>query len=126
MLRIPQNVTVWLDLEGVPVTTMPPELAAKINAWAHAVQGAGFVAGLYVGAGCSLTSEELYALAVTRYWKGASRIVDRNGELAEPKCGWCMVQLQPCNTNRNGVLVDLDVAQEDYFGRSAFFASSLT
>jgi hypothetical protein len=103
---------VWLDVEAIALMD-PTMLKVRINAWARAVQAAGFVAGLYVGEGCPLTSAELYALAVTRYWKSPSTILDRNGQLAQPACSWCVYQLNPLNTQLAGIRVDLDIIQED-------------
>lgn len=114
-LAIPEGVTVWLDLEGE--TDPAPVIAAKINAWAGQVQAGGYEAGLYVGAGCVLTSEELYGLKVTRYWDSCSREIDRNGRSAAPKCDYCMVQMRPFNTSIAGVIVDVDVVQRDVLGR---------
>jgi hypothetical protein len=115
MLSLPEGCTVWLDLEGE--TDAAPDIIAKINAWAGQIQAGGYEAGLYVGAGCVLTSEELYGLKVTRYWDSCSREIDRNGRSAAPKCDYCMVQLRPFNTNIGGVVVDVDVVQRDVLGR---------
>jgi hypothetical protein len=121
-LSIPQGATVWLDLEGE--TSAPPDLIAKINAWAGQIAGAGFEPGLYVGSGCVLTSEELYALKVVRYWDSCSREVDRTGKVANPGCDYCMQQLRPFNCGIGstpavvpGVVVDVDVVQQDNKGR---------
>lgn len=121
-LSIPAGATVWLDLEGE--TSAPADLIAKINAWASQIEGAGYEPGLYVGAGCVLTSEELFALRVKRYWNSCSREVDRNGKVANPACDYCMDQLRPYNCGRDGVpyavpgvVVDVDVIQQDNKGR---------
>ena len=114
-LNLPRGCTVWLDVEGAQET--PLELAAKINAWAHSVQAAGFDAGLYVGAGALLTSAQLYGLAVDRYWHSCSRVTDIAGAESAPACGWSMYQLNPYNTQVAGVTVDVDVIQQDYKGR---------
>jgi hypothetical protein len=112
-LRLPPSCTVWLDVEGIGAIP-PADVIAKINAWAAAVFSAGYVPGLYVGAGCPLTSQELYEIPdIVRYWKGQSRITDRFGALAEPMCGWCMTQLFP-HVPRGGVDVDVDVIGQDY------------
>ena len=114
-LSIPHGATVWLDLEGE--ASAPPDLIAKINAWAGQVEAAGYEPGLYVGAQCVLTSGELYALRVKRYWDSCSREVDRNGQVANPACDYCMQQLRPYNTTLGGVIVDIDVVQQDNKGR---------
>ena len=92
-LGIPKGVTVWLDLEGMKAyKTSPPDLIAKINAWADAITAGGWMPGLYVGAPQPLTSRELYQLRVVRYWWGLGKPVDRNAALVYPDCGWCMIQ----------------------------------
>lgn len=92
-LGIPAGATVWLDLEGMKAyKTPPPDLIAKINAWADAITAGGWMPGLYVGAPQPLTSRELYQLRVVRYWLGLGKPVDRNAALVYPDCGWCMIQ----------------------------------
>ncbi len=114
-LGAPPGVTVWLDCEDVKQDV--PSLIGQINAWAHAMKDHGYVPGLYVGAGCPLTSAELYKLPVVRYWHSCSRVVDRDGNEAGPSCGWTMHQLSPPNITSAGVKVDADFAQLDYLGR---------
>lgn len=114
-LGIPEGATVWLDLEGED--SEPAALSQKINAWAGQIIAGGYEAGLYVGAGCVLSSEELYGLKVTRYWDSCSREIDRNGRSAAPKCDYCMTQMRPFNTSIAGVIVDVDVVQRDVLGR---------
>lgn len=114
-LAFPAGCTVWLDVEGVG-STAPTTLKQQINDWATAVQTAGYQPGMYVGAGVPLTSIELYQLKVVRYWHSLSKIVDRNGQLAEPACGFCMYQLYPSITWA-GVWVDVNFVQQDFQGR---------
>ena len=114
-LGIPKGVVVWLDVEDVkddPVT-----LQQRINAWAHALEAAGYIPGLYIGANTLLSSIELYKLAVKRYWHSCSRVLDRSSNEAAPLCGWCMYQCT-CEVDRAGVHVDIDFVYEDYKSRS--------
>ena len=120
-LGIPAGVTVWLDLEGIGAALAPESVITQANAWAQAVKNGGYMPGLYVGAGCKLTSQEVYALQHVRYWKGQSHLTDRNGNLVEPGCGWCMTQLYP-HVGRAGVDVDIDVIGEDYRNRLPVWA----
>jgi hypothetical protein len=123
-LGIPSGVTVWLDVEGKEAWAADPAgLGAKIDAWAAAMVAAGYMPGLYVGAPQPFTSAELYVRGVTRYWHGQGRCVDRTGELAEPKCGWCMTQMWP-STEVGGVPVDVNIVGEDYFSRLPAWAES--
>jgi len=114
-LGIPKGTVVWLDVEGV--TDDVVTLQNRINTWANALKAAGYIPGLYVGAGALLTSLELYKLAVVRYWHSCSRVLDRNGAEAAPKCGWCMYQCV-CEVERAGVEVDIDFVYADYQGRT--------
>jgi hypothetical protein len=122
-LGIPSGVVVWLDLEGMRAFRADPEtLIAKIDAWADAIAAAGYVPGLYVGVPQPLTSAELTALHVVRYWRGQGSIRDRHNALAEPGPGWCMVQFYPSVT-RGGVLVDANMVGQDYRARVPTWAT---
>jgi len=112
-LGVPKGVVVVLDVEGLAATLGAAYVIGRINAWAEALSAAAFVPALYVGAGCLLSSDELEALAVFRYGKGMSRLVDRNGELAEPSSGWAFVQAYPSG-QCGGVLVDFNIVGTDY------------
>jgi hypothetical protein len=115
-LGLPQGITAWLDVEGTSLDG--PTITMAINAWAKSVQLAGFVAGLYVGAGCPLTPDELEALAVTRYWASCS-------EAPLPaRRGPCMIQLRPPDVLLAGTLVDVDVVQPDWLGDVPMMAVS--
>jgi hypothetical protein len=117
-LGIPAGATVFLDLEGLAAFKSDPLLLiAKVNAWADAISAAGYMPGLYAGVPQPLTSGELYALRVQRYWRGQGSVRDRSNALAEPAgCGWCMTQMFPSVT-RGGVLVDCNMVGQDYKGR---------
>lgn len=113
-LGIPKGTVIWLDVESVKDD--PLTLQQRINTWAKALEAAGYIPGLYVGAAALLTSLELYKLAVKRYWKSCSRLWDRNGNVAEPNCGFCCTQCT-CQVVRAGVTVDVDFVYADYQGR---------
>lgn len=122
-LGIPPGATVWLDLEGLAAYKSDPVvLAAKINAWADKIKANGWMPGLYVGAPQPFTAKELYSLHVVRYWWGLGRCVDRFGNLAEPPCGWCLIQQYHGQKSgmmwkSTGVFVDTNGVQCDYQGR---------
>ena len=118
-LEVSPGTTVWLDLESVRGLG-PASVCSAVNAWADAVQTAGYMPGLYAGSGSLLTNDELYSLHVVRYWKSLSKVIDRHGVYAEPDCGWCMYQLFP-SLSLAGVWVDIDVVQEDYKHRLPFW-----
>lgn len=114
-LNMPEECTVWLDVEDV-ATMEPMVLQGRIDTWAQDIINAKYQPGLYVGAGCPLTSVELYRLKVVRYWHSLSKVIDRNGQLAEPSCGYCMKQLFP-SISWAGVWVDVNAVYEDYRNR---------
>jgi hypothetical protein len=116
-LSIPAQVTVWLDLEAQPGPSS--DIIAAVNRWGGSVKAAGYIPGLYVGAGQQLTTQELQALAVYRYWQGCSRLQDRNGNIAEPTSGFCGRQLYPNDQVIDGTDVDVDVYHQDFRGRVA-------
>ena len=118
-LQIPTGATLWCDVEGLDAATPIAPLMASINAWAGAVEKAGYIAGGYFADRTLLTSAEMYGLAITRYARGAARIVDRNGALAQPSCGFCIEQLRPVNAPFGGTRVDFDASTADFFGRVA-------
>jgi hypothetical protein len=116
-LSIPGGVSLFVDLETMG--GQPADKIAHANAAGDIITAQGFLAGAYIGSGVGLTSLELYDLHVVRYWHSCSRILDRNGELAEPACGWCTLQGNPTNYRvPGGPEVDVDVVWQDYEGRS--------
>lgn len=122
-LGIPPGVTVFLDIEGASTLIDPAGLIDKINAWCDVVSSNGFIPGVYVGSPQPFTSAELYGLKVQRYWRAPSRVVDRNGALAEPQCGWCLFQAWP-SVSWADVWSDVDFAYQDYRGRVPIVAST--
>ncbi len=122
-LGVPKGATVWLDLEGLKAYRSDPlALQGKLTHWARRILAGGWMPGLYVGAPQPLTSGELYSLPFVRYWWGLGRCVDRFGKLAEPTCGWTMVQQYHGQKlgmmwKDTGVFVDTNGVQCDYHGR---------
>ncbi len=104
------GLSLWLDLEGVASWATAADTIAYCNAWAGAVEAAGFQPGLYVGANQPLSGDELYwRLRVKSYWKSASTVP------AIPYRGYQMVQaLAP--SPMVGVAIDRDVVMADAFG----------
>lgn len=114
-LGIPAGAHVVLDLEGV--TLAPDVLIGKCDAWGEGLLNHAFLPTLYVGAQPILTSKEISELAVYRYHQGASRLRDRNGELAEPDRGYAMIQGRPVNVvlpEIPGKPFDIDYHRLDY------------
>ncbi|HWO25565.1 MAG TPA: hypothetical protein VNO30_42790 [Kofleriaceae bacterium] len=120
-LELPKGCTVWLDLEGEKSYRFDPiELQGLINTWAKTISAAEYIPGLYVGAPQPLTGPELARLAVVRYWKAPSLVLDRNGkDWSEPSgIGWCMYQMWPSLCFRDtDICVDVNIIGEDRRGR---------
>jgi hypothetical protein len=111
------GATVSSDLEGTQGT--PDAWKAYADAAASATSQLGDLPATYIGGGIGMTSAELFALAAIRYWKGASKVLDRYGAHAEPACGWGPVQGMPVDWKHPcGLEVDLDCLWPDYQGRS--------
>ncbi len=117
-LGVPPGMSAFLDLEGLAAFhTEPAALESKIDAWADTVATGRFLPGLYVGVPQPFTSDELWNLRVSRYWRGQGSVRDRMNNLAEPTgCGWAVTQMYP-SILRAQVLVDVNVVGQDYKGR---------
>jgi hypothetical protein len=125
-LGIPQGTTTFLDVENVWPTPLNSNtlvmssdlLIARIDAWAEAIDHAGYEPGLYPGSPQPLTSDQLWKLKVRRYWDALSEERDVNGDLARPRCGFCVSQMYPSRVWRDtGVLVDVNMIGEDFLKR---------
>jgi len=78
MLGMPPGVTIWCDLEGVTVGAPRQNVIDYCNRWYDAVNGAGYVPGLYVGYHAGLTPIELYKrLRFAHYWGAFNLNVDQ-------------------------------------------------
>lgn len=109
-LGLPESCTVYQDVEA---EAGPAEsVIARVNACAASLEG--YQPGGYFGAQSLLRSHELSDLAVTTYWKGCSRVLDRDNMAAEPARGYAMVQLRPYNVTIAGKTYDVSVVAHDY------------
>ena len=117
-LNMPTGISLFIDLESMGGT--PADKIAHANAAADTIVAQGLLAGGYIGAGVGLTSVQLFDLHVTLYWKSGSIVESAPGVLAEPECGWAVVQGMPFDYQvpNGGPEVDLDVVWQDYRGRS--------
>ena len=108
----PVGVNVWCDLEGVDRNSQAQDVIDYCEAWFEAVNRAGYIPGIYVGAGALLTSQQLHDFSFQHYWHSQSRVPD------VPSRGYQMIQLFP-SIQMNGVAVDLDIVQDDEQGGQA-------
>lgn len=120
-LQLPPGLTLWCDLEGMSGTAA--DTIEYAEAWGAQVAAAGYVPGVYVGAGIPLDAQQLYALNnIHAYWHSCSVVPDVGS------CSYQMYQLNPPNivfAKDAGVAaleVDIDVVQQDHSGRLPFWA----
>lgn len=112
-LGLPERCTIYQDCES---EAGPAEsVIARINACAADLKAHTFQPGGYFGAQSLLTSAELTNLAVSTYWKGCSRVLDRFGNVTEPSRGYAMIQGRPPNVVLvNGKQFDVSFVSNDY------------
>lgn len=109
------GMTLFCDMEG-PGGDAGKSVVEYVNAWAHIIKDAGYIAGLYVGFGIHLTPEQLYHdLAVSAYWHSCSKVQDVATR------GYQMVQHYPANQHVCGLQVDIDTIQVDKLGDSPWW-----
>ena len=108
----PVSVNLWCDLEGVNSSAQAQDVIDYCEAWYQAVSAAGFIPGLYVGAGTLLNGRQLYDLPFQHYWRSQSQVPDI------PHRGYQVIQLGP-PIQINGILIDLDVVLVDSQGGAA-------
>lgn len=106
-LGFPIGVVIWCDLEGVAAGTSINDIQAYCTAWYDAVEQEGYVPGLYVGAQCGLTGNQLYALPFQHYWRSLSLVP------AIPFRGYQIVQEPALSQTVNGIAIDHDRTIQD-------------
>jgi len=106
---LPQGMNIWCDLEGIAEGVPATSVIDYCQAWYNAVNAAGYVPGLYVGANAILNGEQLYEdLSFAHYWKSLSSV---------PMVAVRGYQLiQGHTTTVNGVGIDTDTTQTDNLG----------
>ncbi|MGT2503562.1 DUF1906 domain-containing protein [Bradyrhizobium guangxiense] len=108
---LPEKSSVWLDLEGIAEGTPASAVIAYCNAWFKEVESAGYTTGVYVGANCILSADQLYLnLKTKHYWKSGSNVPDI------PHRGYCMVQHIIPDDKIGGVAIDRNVTLVDALG----------
>ena len=113
---LPKGMNIWCDLEGVATGTTAQNVIDYCQAWYNAVATAGYVPGLYVGANCVLTGQQLYSnLSFQHYWKSMSNV---------PMVATRGYQLiQGAETTVNGIGIDSDTTQNDNLGGAVLWLS---
>jgi hypothetical protein len=101
--------TLWLDLEDTG-SVSANDMFGWCSLWGRIVRDAGFSAGIYVGAGQPLGSDELWNIVpVSHYWRSASQVPDVAVR------GYQLVQ-ERVNQMTYGVWVDYDRVERDRLG----------
>jgi hypothetical protein len=111
-IGFPPGVNIWCDLEGL--TTNPPaqDVIDYCTAWFNAAAATGYVPGLYVGANCVLSGQQLYDLPFQHYWKSGSNVPTL------PARGYQMFQ-SSSEFTLNGIQIDKNTTQTDGQGGQA-------
>jgi hypothetical protein len=115
----PAGVTVWLDLEGINSGVESDDVIAYCNAWFDAVAAAGYEPGIYVGANCILSGDELFwRLRTKHYWRSGSTVPEI------PHRGYQLVQrITAAPDVVNGIDIDRDLSMPDGLGGTALWLS---
>lgn len=120
-IGLPAGVNVFLDLEGVSSAVSAEVVIDYCNAWFKEVANAGYVPGIYVGANCGLTADQLYwRLRTQHYWKSGSDVPPI------PERGYCMVQRIMPGDVVGGVEIDRNVTRADAFGNTPLWLTRVS
>ena len=110
-IGLPPGMNLWCDLEGVASGTPAQQVIDYCNAWYQAVAEGGFIPGIYVGANCILSGNQLYSdLKFQHYWKSLSNVP------TIPNRGYQLIQSKGATVY--GVNIDNDTTQNDEQGDS--------
>jgi hypothetical protein len=112
LVGFPPGVNIWCDLEGVVNDAAAQDVTDHCNAWFAAVNVAGYIPGIYVGADAILDGQQLYGLSFQHYWRSQSNVPDI------PVRGYQLLQLFPA-IDANEIWIDVDIAQTDKQGGQA-------
>lgn len=115
-IGLKQGMNIWCDLEGIASGTSSSVVIDYCQAWYNAVEAAGYIPGLYVGANCILNSEQLYDdLSFQHYWQSLSNVpmvATRGYQLVQSEGGTV-----------NGIGIDNDITQTDNLGGNVLWLS---
>jgi hypothetical protein len=109
MIGVPPQTNIWMDLEGVAATASAQDVIDYCTGWYNALVVQQYLPGIYVGADCGLTSQQLDDLPFQHYWKSLSKVPPI------PNRGYQMVQSRQSGIV-NGLSIDLDTAMVDQCG----------
>jgi hypothetical protein len=113
---LPKGMNIWCDLEGIATGTAAQNVIDYCQAWYAAVNAAGYVPGLYVGANCILTGAQLYDLSFQHYWKSLSTVPEI------PNRGYQLVQ-KWFPQAEFGIGIDQDTTQTDHKGGTVLWVA---
>jgi hypothetical protein len=108
---LPKGTAVFLDLEEVSADAAPADIIAYCNNWHDQLAAAGYAPGIYVGANCGLSGDQLYRrLKMHYYWKSGSKVP------AIPHRGYAMVQTILKDDVVAGIAIDRNAITPDASG----------
>jgi hypothetical protein len=115
----PPGITIWVDLEGIKSGVESDDVIGYCNAWFKAVAAVGYEPGIYVGADCVLSGDELFwQLRTKHYWRSGSSVPDI------PHRGYQLVQrISSAPDVVNGIGIDRDLCIPDALGGTATWIS---
>jgi Rv2525c-like, glycoside hydrolase-like domain len=115
-IGFPPGVNVWLDLEGIKVSTSHEAIIGYCNAWITEVASGGFVPGVYVGAKAILTGEEIFwRIQSKHFWKSGSKVPNI------PHRGYQLIQKIIKGDKIGRVAIDRNLTVDDNFGQSVLW-----
>ena len=115
-IGFPPGVNVWLDLEGIKVSTSHRAVIDYCNAWIAEITSAGFVPGVYVGTKAILTGEEIFWRIQTKhFWRSGSKVPNI------PHRGYQLIQKIIRGDKIGGVEIDRNLTVNDNFDQSVLW-----
>jgi len=112
-LGLPQNLTIWMDLEAISPDAQASDIIDHCNNWYDEVAAQGYSPGLYVGEPCGLTGDQLFnSLKFHSYWHSQSADAP-----AVPVRGFQMIQY--AGVPFSDFTIDPNVTQRDLLGGNA-------
>lgn len=116
-IGLPRGVNVFLDLEGVRAGTDPQNVLDYAGTWGDAVRDAGYMPGIYIGASCGISAQQIVGLTnFGQFWRSGSSSAPQIGAP-----GYCMQQTISASLVLGGVAYDSDVITADQNGGTPYW-----
>ena len=116
-IGLPPGVNVFLDLEGVRPGTDPQNVLDYAGTWGSTVLDAGYMPGIYIGANCGITAQQIVSLTdFKQFWRSGSSSAPQIGAP-----GYSMQQTISSTLVLSGVAYDSDVISTDQNGGTPYW-----